>query len=212
MRVLYILILPVLLTTGILAQGLSESSSLSGIKEQQSGIEIIEQQWNMRIHIPILDEDPLQDIYDRNKEIRLRKETLQQDKIRSQLGMPIEARQVQDNNKNDNNEEIPTNSGDPTAIYFYNAKIKNNTGKEIQAIAWDYVFFASGTKNEVGRRQFANKIKISPGKTGSLKVRSASPPTGSISATANKKSRPRYDEEVIIQTIEYADGSIWKAN
>lgn len=207
MKFLCMFLLPFLLMSSVLAQGISKSASPIHLSNQQGGVEVIEQRWSMRVHIPILDEDPLQDIYDSNKEMRIRKETLQQDKARSQLGMPVDVRQTQAVN-----EEIPSRPGDPRAIYSYSAKVKNNTGKEIQHIVWDYIFFAPDTNVEVGRRQFASKIKISSGKTGDLKMQSPSPPTGSVSAKSVKKSHPKYDEQIVIQIIQYADGTIWKAN
>jgi hypothetical protein len=99
------------------------------------------------------------------------------------------------------------------ARYIYELKIKNNGEKTIRAIIWEYVFFEPNTEIVVGQRQFISKVSISPGKTKNIVVYSASPPTETINATkASNKSRELYSEQIVIQSIEYEDGSLWKAN
>lgn len=163
----------------------------------------------MQLYIPMLDRDPASDnTYNRDEEIRVMRETLRQERIRSQTGLSMESRQVEINE-----EEFKPKPNEPFAIYTYRARIKNNSSKKIQRVEWDYIFFAPGTTKEVGRRRFANKIKISSGKDGKLEMQSPAPPTGSINAAKNagKNSRVKYDEKILIQKIEYTDGSIWKA-
>lgn len=206
MRILYTVVLFFLFAVSISAQALN-GSNLSGAVAK-GGVEVVESRWSMRVHIPMLDDGESPNInYDRDEEIRTMRETLRQERLRSQTGLSLESKTVQIDE-----DEFRPKPTDPIAIYTYRAKIKNNTEKVIQTVAWDYVFFAPGTKKEVGRRRFANKVKISPGKTGSLMMQSPAPPTGSIKAAkADKKSRVEYDEKVVIQSIEYTDGTVWKA-
>jgi hypothetical protein len=42
-------------------------------------------------------------------------------------------------------------------------------------------------------------------------MRSGTPPTGTIDASnAGKKSRDQYSEQIVIQRVGYADGSVWQ--
>ena len=99
-----------------------------------------------------------------------------------------------------------------SVTYIYEVKVRNTGEKEIRTLIWEYVFFEPGTERELGRRRFVSRESIGPGKTRNLVLRSASSPTGTIDASkAGKKSRDEYSEQVVIQRIEYADGSVWQA-
>lgn len=99
-----------------------------------------------------------------------------------------------------------------SVTYIYEVKIRNIGKKDIRSLAWDYVFFDPGTQREVGRRKFVSEVSIGPSKTRRVVVRAASSPTGIIDAAqAGKNSRNLYSEQVIIQSVGYADGSGWKA-
>ncbi len=95
--------------------------------------------------------------------------------------------------------------------FVYKVSVQNNSEKVIKAIDWDYVFFDSETKSELGRRQFASEEKIAPGKTRELKFFIASPPTQTISVNElNANERKDLGEVVVIIRVEYADGSNWQ--
>jgi hypothetical protein len=96
-------------------------------------------------------------------------------------------------------------------VFVYKVTVKNNSTKEIKTVDWDYVFFARGSENEIGRRQFSSDEKIPPGKTRELSVVLSKPPTQTISVTALKKDeRESLSEKVIVLRVEYADGSVWQ--
>lgn len=96
-------------------------------------------------------------------------------------------------------------------IYIYKLKIKNNGDKQIKSLVWDYVFYEIGTSNEVGRIQFKNNINVESGKTKDLAISTNIPPSKTINVKATgEKLRNQYSDRVIIQAIEYSDGSIWK--
>ena len=99
-----------------------------------------------------------------------------------------------------------------TVTYVYEVKVRNTGKKAIRKLTWEYVFFEPGTELEVGRRLFESEVSISPGRTRNVIMRSALPPRGSIDARrADKKSRDKYSEQVVIQRVQYADGSVWQA-
>jgi hypothetical protein len=53
----------------------------------------------------------------------------------------------------------------PRYVFLYKVSLKNNTGKTIKVIDWDYVFFSKTTQSETGRLEFTSEEKIGPGKT-----------------------------------------------
>jgi hypothetical protein len=95
--------------------------------------------------------------------------------------------------------------------FVYKVSIRNNSVKVITTVDWDYVFFDSQTKNELGRRQFTSEEKIPPGKTKELKFFIPGSPTQTISVSElNKNERKDLGEVVVIIRVEYSDGSNWQ--
>lgn len=101
----------------------------------------------------------------------------------------------------------------PPRYYFvYKTKVKNNSPSAIVQIDWDYIFFARGTENEMGRQQFTSDEQIAPGKTKELTVTMISPPTKTISVTSlNLEERDRFTEKIVLVSVKYADGRVWTA-
>ena len=96
--------------------------------------------------------------------------------------------------------------------YVYEVKIRNTGEKRIRTLTWEYVFFEPGTELEVGRRRFVSKVPHWPRQNRDVVMRSTSPPTGTFDAAkAGKKSSDQYAEQVVIQSVVYADGSVWQA-
>ncbi|HEY0385352.1 MAG TPA: hypothetical protein VGC64_05045 [Pyrinomonadaceae bacterium] len=91
--------------------------------------------------------------------------------------------------------------------YSYEVKIENTGAKEIKAIEWDYVFIEPGTERISSHHRFQTAIKIATGKEKKLTGLSLTPPTMVIRADA--LDRPLI-EQVIINRIEYADGTFWQ--
>ena len=165
---------------------------------------IIKKQWRIEFRNPVLDEDPFR----ANNELRQaqieRRENERQNVIRARRGQTLEAPPVKAS-------RVEPRRADPWTRYIYQLKFKNIGKKEIKAITWDYVFFETETQNEVGRLTFVNKTNVSSGKTKSLVIRSANPPSQTVNASKiGVKLRDQYSEKIIISAIEYEDGSIWK--
>lgn len=173
-----------------------------------TGVEVIEKEWRVERHNPLLEENTLRIVDEMNQaEMNRRQLQQRQNTTRSRTIIPPERipDPIPEPEPESENTEI-------SVRYIYEVKFKNTGEKAIQAIIWDYVFFESGTEKEVGRRRFLSKVNIPAGKTKNLVVRTAFPPTGSINAkNAGKKLRDQFSEQIVIQGIQYADGSQWQA-
>lgn len=96
------------------------------------------------------------------------------------------------------------------APYKYKVKIKNTGPKAIQAVFWDYVFFEPSTLRELRRGRFESSTKVEPGKIKDLEMYAGVPPVLFIEAIqTGKTSKVKPLEKVVIQGIEYVDGSVW---
>ncbi|MDQ3748709.1 MAG: hypothetical protein M3367_06830 [Acidobacteriota bacterium] len=188
-----------LLAAAALAQALPNPSDTSNVI-------IVQKKWRLEVRNPALDEDPLRAHNEQRQAEYDRREYMRKNDLRIRQGKSPE---IAPPPRRNTSERAVSNI---LARYIYELKIKNNGEKKIRAILWEYVFFEPNTEIIVGQRQFINKVSISPGKTKNIVVYSASPPTETINATkAGEKSREQYSEQIIIQSIEYEDGSVWKA-
>jgi hypothetical protein len=102
-------------------------------------------------------------------------------------------------------------SAKSTAIdgYTYQAKIRNAHTQNIEIVFWEYQFKESSNPTNVVRRQFLCSVKIKPGKEGELQAFSVLGPSDVISVgSLTDKSGKLFEEKVMINRVEYADGSI----
>ncbi|MGI8786375.1 MAG: hypothetical protein ACR2HG_01255 [Pyrinomonadaceae bacterium] len=198
MKFLYLGLALFLSAVGVTGQTLTNPSDAAGV-------EVIQKRWRVEFRNPALDEDPFRGVNEHNQQESDRKENLRSNAILSSQGKP---QQIQ--------RDLPSSpravQSDAWTSYVYEVKLKNSGGKEIRSVTWEYVFFEAGTQKEVGRRQFETKVSIDPGKTKTLIAHSSSPPTETVNvAKADKKMRDQYAEQIAVQSIEYADGSVWKS-
>jgi hypothetical protein len=198
MKMIKLLLLLFLLTGTLSAQEASSTSNAPGVTAEARG-------WRSQIRNPALDEDPLLPSQDRQEQERAIQQNRRDNEVRARLGLPqlpppVPRPQI-------NTEPMEK----PTVEYIYKARVTNNGEKAIRKLVWEYVFFEPGTQKEVGRRRNESKVNIKPGKSSELVVRSISPPTGTIDASrAGKKPKDQYAEQVVIQSIEYSDGTVWQ--
>ena len=95
--------------------------------------------------------------------------------------------------------------------YAYEVKVRNASAKVIEVLFWEYQFVESSNPSNVARRQFLCGLKIKPGKEKEVESFSVSGPGGTFSAESlSNKSGNLYEEKVLINRVEYADGSIWQ--
>jgi len=94
----------------------------------------------------------------------------------------------------------------PIDLYRYRVNLKNTGIKLVKAIVWDYQASDSDQFTEATHRQFRCTAKIKPNQNQRVEGFSVLPPTRVIKATGTKS----FSERVIINRIEYADGTSWQ--
>lgn len=87
--------------------------------------------------------------------------------------------------------------------YTYKAKVKNISRKTAVLVGWDYTFTDSQSKKQM-RHQFYTRIKIGAGRKKELVQFTREPPTRTINVNS------ALIEEVVINYIEYEDGTVWR--
>ncbi|HEY0004412.1 MAG TPA: hypothetical protein VGB17_06345 [Pyrinomonadaceae bacterium] len=99
----------------------------------------------------------------------------------------------------------------PHESYIYRAKVKNTGTKQVKAVYWQYEINASENPLDSSVRQFFCTQSIKPDENKELKVLSPLSPTKVVNvAGAGKKPEKSSGEKVVINRIEYTDGSAWQ--
>jgi hypothetical protein len=168
------------------------------------GVTVIEKKWHVEVINPALEKDPFAPNKDRQQVENAQKGDARENENRVKQGEPTLAPRVPATKAETGSHRLWTE-------YVYELKVRNTGDKTIQTLTWEYVFFEPGTEREVGRQQFTSRVSIRPGGTRTVTMRSGTPPTGTIDASnAGKKSRDQYSEQIVIQRVGYADGSVWQ--
>ena len=95
--------------------------------------------------------------------------------------------------------------------FTYQAKIQNKSPKMWKLIFWEFQFKEKTNPANVSRRQFVCLAKVKPEKTADLEIFTLSAPTGVVSVNTLKNKAGRdFDETVIVNRVEYEDGSAWQ--
>lgn len=95
--------------------------------------------------------------------------------------------------------------------YAYSVKLRNEGGKKIKAIVWDYVFLDPASKEELGRHQFITRKKIGEQENATLSARTVAAPSKLVSAKGLEKDAcSPYLERVEIKCVLYSDDSLWR--
>jgi hypothetical protein len=95
--------------------------------------------------------------------------------------------------------------------YAYRAKVRNAGEKAVEVLFWEYQFTETANPSNVVRRQFLCGVQIKPKKEKELEAVSLSGPSEVVSV-GSLAARPGevYREKVLINRVEYSDGSIWQ--
>lgn len=166
-------------------------------------VTVLQKKWRVEKYNPALDKDPMAPNKERQAEEIEQKANAREDENRARQGEPALAPSVRQR-------ATETGTGRLTVQYVYEIKFRNTGRKEIRTLTWEYVFFEPGTTQEVGRLKGVNQVSMKPGTTKQLVVHTTASPTGTLDASkAGKKPGEQYSEQVVIQRIEYADGSVW---
>jgi hypothetical protein len=95
--------------------------------------------------------------------------------------------------------------------FTYQTKIQNNSAKPVAVVFWEYQFREKGNPTILSRRQFVCQAKLKPAKARDFEIFTLAAPSSVISVkTLSKKSEPAFDESVIINRVEFEDGSNWQ--
>jgi hypothetical protein len=95
--------------------------------------------------------------------------------------------------------------------FEYNTKLQNQSDKTITAIIWEYQFKEKLNPGNLVGRQFLCGVAIKGGKSQDFRVVTAKGPSDVISAASlANKSKELFDEGVLINFVEYSDGSVWQ--
>src|SRR5690349_12431486 len=99
----------------------------------------------------------------------------------------------------------------PLDGYAYRIKVQNPTTKVVEIVFWEYQFHDPANPDLVARRQFLCGVNIDAGKGKELEGFSLSGPSDvvDVKTLADKSTKP-FKENVLINRVEYADGSIWQ--
>jgi hypothetical protein len=99
----------------------------------------------------------------------------------------------------------------PVDGFAYRVKLKNSSTKIIEIIYFEYQFTDPSDPANGARRQFLCGAIVKPGKQKELRAFSALGPSivTSVASLSNKSANP-IKEGILINRIEYADGSIWQ--
>ena len=95
--------------------------------------------------------------------------------------------------------------------FTYEVKFKNLETKQTKTVFWEYQFKDPAKAENTSSRRFVCGVKIKPGKDELVQVFSTIGPFSVIDVKSLKKgSGKQFDESVIIDRIEYEDGSFWQ--
>ncbi|HJY27869.1 MAG TPA: hypothetical protein VJ306_07500 [Pyrinomonadaceae bacterium] len=94
----------------------------------------------------------------------------------------------------------------PIDLFRYRVSLKNTGIKVVKAIVWDYQASDTDEFVDAVHRQFRCTSNMKPNHSERFEGFSPLPPTRVITASAAKS----FSERVILNRIEYADGSSWQ--
>jgi len=93
--------------------------------------------------------------------------------------------------------------------FTYQAKIHNASQQVVEIVFWEYQFVDPGNPEGMTRRQFVCGVNIKPDKDKELQAFSLSGPPNAVSAASLAKSASPFQEKVIVNRVEFADGKSW---
>ena len=110
-------------------------------------------------------------------------------------------------------ERIVQQSREPEPVegFTYQIKVQNADAKVVKAIFWEYRFRELTAPSHLSRRQFLCTAQIKPDKQREFQVFTLSGPFDSVNVKSlAKDSKVQFEEAVVINRIEFVDGTIWQ--
>ena len=179
------------------------SAQSSASQSSAPDLAVTKKNWRKEVHHPALTADPFEPNDQQAALQRAQKDNAVRNAVRVREGTTPQPTVR-------TSKPLPTEPEGPQARFVYRVKVKNTGTKTITGLAWDYVFFDSDKLEQIGKHSFQQRVKLRPGKSAELIKYSGMPPTSVIDATKAKKGEVELSEEVLIQRIEYEDGSVWQ--
>ena len=104
--------------------------------------------------------------------------------------------------------EARTPKMDDVTGYRYVADVRNDSGKKVKVVYWEYRFVELARPTNITRRQFLCAVDLKAGNEIRLSAFSLLGPSDTIDAESLAKSNQKlFDERVQINRIEFADGT-----
>ena len=173
---------------------------------EPSGLAIVKKEWKAtRVFPPnsVLLEDPFAAIDESNRVFK-QPSAVPRSKEKADRSVPISPETTEPPKRAE--KTLKT-----TLSYSYELRVRNHNDKTIRHVSWDYVFLDPETNQEVGRHRINSKVNIQPGGVQTMTSKLISPPTGAVDArTAAKKASDLYIEKIVIRSVEFVDGTLWR--
>jgi hypothetical protein len=95
--------------------------------------------------------------------------------------------------------------------FTYEVRFRNGGARQAQTIFWEYRFTETAAPENSSRRRFVCEVKIKPDKDKLVQVFSTLGPGTVINVKdLSKGSGKQFDESVLVDRIEFEDGSVWQ--
>jgi hypothetical protein len=99
----------------------------------------------------------------------------------------------------------------PVDGFAYQVKVRNAGAKVIEVLFWEYQFKETANPSNIVRRQFLCGVNIKSDKEKELQAFSLFGPSDVISVgSLVKQPGNLFVEKIVINRVEYADGTIWQ--
>ncbi|HKY42495.1 MAG TPA: hypothetical protein VJM50_05340 [Pyrinomonadaceae bacterium] len=102
---------------------------------------------------------------------------------------------------------VPARSSEDRYIYYYRVRLKNTSPKKIKSILWEYQLLDGSDSTILAQRFFFCAVTIKAHSEKVLQPGTVSPPSRVINADNPDDSAQK--QRVVVNQIEYSDGSIW---
>jgi hypothetical protein len=110
-------------------------------------------------------------------------------------------------------EESRTPKGENVGGYSYTAAVRNDSGKTVKVVFWEYRFTEIARPTNIVRRQFLCAVNLKKGDKIELSAFSLLGPSDTIDAESLAKSPNKlFEEKVRINRIELSDDTILQRN
>lgn len=110
-------------------------------------------------------------------------------------------------------DRIAEESSEPRRVdgFTYAVRFKNLDTRPAQTIFWEYQFTETAAPQNISRRRFVCGVKIKPDKDKLVEIFSTIGP-GTVVNLKNlsRGSAQQFDASVVIDRIEFDDGSVWQ--